>query len=163
MVAAGLQWIRANPGEFVRRMPLRVAGLLNPHSYLTRALREDKVAGLDPIAKEALVVWNVAWSLVVMLAASFALAARVRDVSGMLVAGLLLYHVAVTAGLVGMTRYRVPLEPLLMLYAGLLVAQPRETWRAVRGWRAALVALVMIVMLVEVLWFLPAGWVEATS
>ena len=75
-----------------------------------------------------------------------------------LIAGLLLYHVAAISVLAGLTRYRVPLEPLLMLYAAQLISEPRAVLGSIRGWRVLLVGAVLIVLVPLVLWYLPAGW-----
>ena len=57
--------------------------------------------------------------------------------------GVSLYHVAVVAGLYGVSRFRLPLEPLMGVWLAVLVAQPREAWQvwntsAVRRWGALL-------------------------
>ena len=155
---AGFAWIKDNPEEFVRRMPMRVAQLLNPHSFVTRHLRWGKWRGLPQAVDELIIVWNLAWNLVVLLLGALSLAARGRGARGVLIAGLLLYHVAAIAALAGLTRYRAPLEPLLMLYVALTIADPRATLSAIRGWRAALVVVVMAAMIPLVLWYLPTGW-----
>ena len=67
---------------------------------------------------------------------------------------------AASAALYGMTRFRVPLEPLWMVYAAALVADPRGTWRAVvddpvRRWIAI---VILPLTLIHLLWYLPVGW-----
>ena len=158
--AAGKEWIKANPTEFVRRMPLRVAQLLNPHSFLTRHLRWGNWRGLPQAVDEALILWNVAWSLLVMLGGSAALCLRARGARGVLIWLLLLYHVAAISVLAGLTRYRVPLEPLLMLYVAGALAEPRQTLAALSAerWRGALLVVILAIVTPLVLWFLPSGW-----
>ncbi len=155
---AGKQWIKDHPEEFVQRMPLRVAQLLNPHSFITRHLRWGDWRGLPWQVDELIILWNVAFSLLILLGGGLVLAARGKGARGILIAGLLLYHVAAISVLAGLTRYRAPLEPLLMLYAAQLISEPRAVLGSIRGWRVLLVGAVMVVMIPLVLWFLPTGW-----
>ena len=46
-----------------------------------------------------------------------------RGGRGLLVSGIWLYHVAAISLLAGPTRYRVPLEPLLMIYVAWFVTE----------------------------------------
>ena len=73
---------------------------------------------------------------------------------------ILLYHCAAIAALAGLSRYRVPLEPLLMVYLAGFIARPRLIWEALAAerWRAILAGLVMLWVIPLTLWFLPAGW-----
>jgi hypothetical protein len=157
---AGVKWIRANPGEFVRRMPMRVAQMVTPHSLLTRHLRWGKWRGLPSFVDEGIILWGALWSMFVMLGGAFTLVARGRGGQGVVTGLILLYHVAAIAALAGLSRYRVPLEPLLMIYAGGLIAGPRSVWEGLVAsrWRLALVFVVMGWLVPLVLWYLPAGW-----
>lgn len=158
--AAGLAWIEAHPDLFVGRMPLRVAQLVNPHSFLTRHLRWGRWGGLPQAVDEVLVGAVVAFSFVTLVGGTVAWFTRARGwyaaTSGLIV----LYHVAAIAVLAGLTRYRVPLEPLWLVHAAALLAAPRDTWR--RLWdgsaRAVIGVAVTVVLIVLMLWFLPAGW-----
>ncbi|MDG1482569.1 MAG: hypothetical protein P8R54_23460 [Myxococcota bacterium] len=155
---AGKQWIKDHPEEFVGRMPKRVAQLLNPHSFITRHLRWGEWRGLPWQVDELIILWNVSWSLLILLGGGLVLAARGKGARGILIAGLLLYHAAAISILAGLTRYRVPLEPLLMLYAAQLISEPRAVLGSIRGWRVLLVGAVMVVLVPLVLWYLPTGW-----
>jgi len=155
---AGVEWIKANPEEFVRRMPVRVAQLLNPHSFLTRHLRWGEWRGLPQFVDEALIMWNLGWSLLVMLVGSVGLCVRGRGASAILIGGILLYHIAAISLLAGLTRYRVPLEPLLMVFGGMVLADPRSTLAELSGWRLLLCVTVLTVVVPLVLWYLPTGW-----
>jgi len=157
---AGFEWILTNKSEFLRRMPMRVAQLVNPHSFVTRHLREGRWRGLPQIVDEGIIIWNVVWSLMVMLGGVVGLCGRGRSARGALVGGLLLYHVGVIACLAGMTRYRVPLEPLLMLYCAQFIGDPRATISEILNQRWRLVASIttMVIFLPLILWYLPSGW-----
>mgnify|MGYP006062563451 CR=1 FL=1 len=155
---AGKTWIKEHPEAFAQRMPMRVAQMLNPHSFVTRHLRWGEWRGLPWQIDELIILWNVSWSLLILLGGGLVLAARGKGARGILIAGLLLYHAAAISVLAGLTRYRAPLEPLLMLYAAQLISEPRAVLGSIRGWRVLLVGAVMIVLVPLVLWYLPTGW-----
>lgn len=156
----GVEWIGEHPEAFVQRVPLRVAQLVNPHSFLTRHLRWGKWKGLPDAVDEALIVLVVAFSFVVVWGGTLGFAARARGWFALASGAVVLYHVAAIAVLAGLTRYRVPLEPLWTVWAALLVAEPRETMGALLSgkWRGVLGVFVLVVLLALMLYFLPAGW-----
>lgn len=158
--AAGIAWIKSHPDEFVARIPVRVAQLLNPHSFLTRHLRWGRWRGLPDWMDEVLIVAVVGFSFATLVGGTLGYFGRARGwfaaTSGLIV----LYHVAAIAVLAGLTRYRVPLEPLWLVHAGVLFAEPRATWRRLwdgRPWHVVGV-LVTVVLLALMLRYLPAGW-----
>jgi len=157
---AGFDWIKDNPESFVRRMPMRVAQMLTPHSLMTRHLRWGKWRGMPAIVDEALILWGALWSMFVMWVGAFTLVARGRGGHGVVTGLILLYHLAAIAALAGLSRYRVPLEPLLMIYAGGFVSDSSSVWEGLLKcrWRMALVVVVMGWLIPLVLWYLPAGW-----
>ena len=156
----GKDWILNNPKEFFSRMPLRVAQLMNPHSLMTRHLRWGKWRGLPQWFDEFLILAQALSSMLVLIGGSLALVARGRGGHGLVTGLILLYHCAAIAALAGLSRYRVPLEPLLMVYAAGLIARPSLIWEGLvsERWRAILAVLVMVWVIPLTLWFLPAGW-----
>lgn len=156
----GKEWIQENPLAFAARMPLRVAQMLNPHSLMTRHLRWGNWRGLPQWFDELLILAQALGSGLLLLGGAFALVARGRGGHGLVTGLILLYHCAAIAALAGLTRYRVPLEPLLMVYGAGLVSRPRQVWEAFvsEKWRIWLGVVVMAWMIPLVLWFLPAGW-----
>jgi hypothetical protein len=156
----GMEWIRANPGEFVRRMPVRVAQLVNPNSFLTRSIRWGKYKGLPWAVREGLVAWVAFWSFLVMVAGTMGAAARARGPYAWMAIGTVTYTVAASAALYGLTRFRVPIEPLWMIYAAGVLAHPVQTLQLLRQEMVRLVlALIWVPLLVgHMLWFLPSGW-----
>jgi hypothetical protein len=156
----GKDWILANPGAFVRRMPLRVAQMMNPHSLMTRHLRWGKWRGLPQWVDELLILAQALCSGFVLIGGSLALVARGRSGHGLVTGLILVYHCAAIAALAGLSRYRVPLEPLLMIYAAGLITRPRQVWAALLAerWRVFLAVLVMLWVIPLTLWFLPSGW-----
>ena len=95
-----------------------------------------------------------------MVGGAVGLAARARSGMGLVFNGILLYHVAAIAALAGLSRYRVPLEPLLMIYAAALFADWSGSMRRLREsrLRAWITGIGLILFVPLVLWYLPAGW-----
>jgi hypothetical protein len=156
----GKDWIQDNPQAFLSRMPKRVAQLMNPHSLMTRHLRWGKWRGLPQWFDEFLILAQVLCSGFVLIGGSLALVARGRGGHGLVTGLILLYHCAAIAVLAGLSRYRVPLEPLLMIYGAGLLVRPGQVWSALvaERWRTVLAVLVMLWVIPLTLWFLPAGW-----
>lgn len=171
-IEEGRRWIEAHPGEFLRRVPLRVAQMLNPHSFLTRHLRWGRWKGLPDAFDELLILGTVACSAVTMIGGTVGLYARLagpRDpdperargswypaVAGLIV----LYHVAAIAVTAGLSRYRVPLEPLWMVMAAGALLRPAESLAQIRAdrWRVVGGGITLALLAWLMLWFLPAGW-----
>ena len=59
-------WIREHPREFVERIPLRVAQLVNPNSFLTRHIRWSKWTPMPFWLKELLCVFTALTTYVVL-------------------------------------------------------------------------------------------------
>ncbi len=159
-LAAGMAWIERHPAEFLKRVPLRVSQMLTPHSLLTRNLRTGRWHGLPEWFDELLIGAVAVFSFTVMVGGTVGLFARGRGwyaVAAVVVVG---YHVAAIACLAGLSRYRVPLEPLWMVFAGGLLADPRSAWTGLRlsRWRLVGVFVVTAILLALMLRFLPAGW-----
>jgi len=157
-VTAGMEWIRAHPDQFLARVPVRLAQLLNPHSFLTRHVRWGKWAGLPWLIEEVLCLYVVLTSLAVLLGGTVAVWARARGPYGLLAVGIVAYHLLAIAALAGLTRYRLPLEPLWMVYLAGLLVDPKGVVRSLRGWRLAGLLLSLPVLIVLIAWFLPAGY-----
>ncbi len=159
-VEAGIEWIRAHPKPFLIRVPIRAAQLLNPHSLLTRHLRWGYWPGLPLWVDELIIATGAFSALLILWLGPIGLLARTRSAFALLSGGILLYHLAAISLLAGLTRYRIPLEPFLMIGTALLLADPRGAWAALRASppRLAACALVLAVMVPLTLWYLPAGW-----
>jgi 4-amino-4-deoxy-L-arabinose transferase-like glycosyltransferase len=157
---AGFDWMKSNQLEFAKRMPERVAQLVNPHSLLTRHLRWGRWKGLPQWADEIIILVGALSSMLVMVGGAVGLAVRGRGGTGLVFSGILLYHVAAIAALAGLSRYRVPLEPLLMIYAAGLLADWRGSLQVLREcrWRRWVTGIGLLLFVPLVLWNLPAGW-----
>lgn len=158
--AAGFAWIGEHPIEFVRRIPYRLAQLLTPHSMLTRHLRWGRWRGMPFALAEGVVAWNAAWNLLVLWAGLTGMALWARATSGLVSAATVAAHVLPIALLAGLSRYRVPIEPLLMVYAGVMLTDPRRTLTILRCSppRALLAGALLGALIPLSLYFLPAGW-----
>lgn len=156
----GVAWIKENPGKFISRMPLRVSQMLTPHSLLTRTLRSGRWSGMPQWVDELLVVTVAGFSFVTLLGGTVGLFSKGKGWFAVTAAAVVAYHVAAIACLAGLSRYRVPLEPLWMVFAGALLAEPRAALSQLRGNRTLLGACVVltVILLLLMLRFLPAGW-----
>lgn len=157
---AGVAWIKAHPETFLARVPLRVAQLVTPHSYLTRNLRWGRWRGLPDWADEVLIVAVAGFTFTTLVGGTLGIFARGK---GWYAAGsglIVLYHVAAIAALAGLSRYRVPLEPLWLVHASVFFTEPRATLKilgngAARSVFGVFVAVFLFALMMR---FLPAGW-----
>ena len=160
--AAGVRWIKEHPVAFVERVPLRLAQMFTPHSMLTRHLRWGRWRGMPTGMVEGIISLNALWSVTVVWLGAVGMAARARGATGLTLAATVAYHTAPIALLAGLSRYRVPIEPILMIYAGYLLANPAGVLGHLRASppRLALSAILLGALIPLCLYFLPAGWPE---
>jgi hypothetical protein len=137
-VARATAWIRAHPGEFLARVPERWAQLFNPHSFLTRHVLWGYWPSLPWEGRQLVVAAQVVSTYVTLIGGAVALWARGRGPYAVLVAGLWLYYLVVIGALYGLTRFRLPLEPLMVVALAGGLARPAEVWAGLRQhrWRA---------------------------
>jgi len=163
-VAEGMAWIASNPATFVGRMPMRTAQLVNPHSFLTRALRWGKYKGIPWWLKEVMILGIAGTTLTILLGGTIGACARARGPYAWMAVGTVAYTVAASAALYGLTRFRIPIEPLWMIYLAGLLAEPGVAWESLRSSRLRLgLALFWTpLLLAHMLWFLPTAWPGVT-
>lgn len=152
-IRAAVRFTLRHPALFLRQSLIRAEELVNPTSFLVRAIRLGDYA-LPPIAAETL-VWSVLVSTMALLAfGAFGLSAlRPSNTAATLPALLICSNVVVCVAIVSMSRYRYPMMPLLVPFAvdGLvrlprLAAQrPRAFWAALATVGAMAVAWVRYV------------------
>ncbi len=137
--------IRSDPATFLRRVPIRLVDLWNPSSFLVRHVGVGAY-GAVPAGLAALLVWAaiLSYLVVVALAAAGAWLARRRPETW-LVLGFAATVSGISAVAFGLTRFRLPVVPLLMVLAGLALARWLERGRAGRGAVATAAALVALV------------------
>jgi arylsulfatase A-like enzyme/4-amino-4-deoxy-L-arabinose transferase-like glycosyltransferase len=109
--------IRAHPLVFLERIRYRLADMWNPTSFLIRHLQVGAYGKLPPglATLLALLAAGTYLGLVALAAAGFWLSRRRPET--WLVALLVAFTSAITAVSFGLTRFRLPLEPLLAIVA----------------------------------------------
>jgi 4-amino-4-deoxy-L-arabinose transferase-like glycosyltransferase len=159
-VDAVVDWIADNPDKFAERVPVRLAQLFNPNSFLTRHIRWGMWGGLPWLLKEGLAVWIVVWSVAITWGGTVAAWARARGPYALMAVSSVVYTIFTTVMSYGMTRFRLPLEALWLFYLALLFAQPRETLQALRDspLRATGALLTLPPLVALTLWYLPTGF-----
>ncbi len=133
-IGNAVRFMAGHPGLMLQRVPMKWADLLNPSSFVIRHARLDKYPHLFSPGQLALltVVCAGAWMAVASLGL-LGLVLRPHWPARSLVITLLLYHLGLHALTFGMTRFRLPMVPFLMLAAApLLVASWRPLGRAGR-------------------------------
>jgi 4-amino-4-deoxy-L-arabinose transferase-like glycosyltransferase len=159
-VQAAVGWAVENPGRFVGRIPLRLAQLMNPNSFLTRHVRWGYWPGFPWWAKEALCVTIVAFSVGLTLLGTVSAWARARGPFALMAVGTTAYTVFTIALMYGMTRFRLPLEALWTVYLAMFLASPGAAVASLResGVRLAGLLLTVPPLVALMLWFLPSGF-----
>ncbi|MBX2796958.1 MAG: glycosyltransferase family 39 protein [Myxococcales bacterium] len=159
-VQQALAWAKTHPDKFVARIPMRLAQILNPNSFLTRHVRWGFFPGLPWWAKEGLTVLIVVWSMATVLLGTAAAWARARGPWAWIAIGTTLYTLAITAMMYGMSRFRLPLEALWTVYLAMFLADPRGTIQTLSEQPVRLAgALVTLPPLFALmLWYLPTGF-----
>jgi 4-amino-4-deoxy-L-arabinose transferase-like glycosyltransferase len=156
----GKAWIVANPGEFFARVPVRVAQLMNPHSFLTRHLRWNKWREIKSPVRDALYWLVILWSAIALLGGTIGACARGRGWLAVVTWGLVIYHVAAISLLAGLSRYRVPLDAIWMIWAAGFLSSPRASLAALRADPRRLGACIfcLVALIPLMAWYLPAGF-----
>jgi 4-amino-4-deoxy-L-arabinose transferase-like glycosyltransferase len=157
---AGKQWIRDNPQEFLRRVPLRLAQLFNPNSFLTRHLRQGGWKNLPDALDELICVLVVLASFLTVLGSAVGAWGRRLSVYLLVVGLTTAYHLAAVGALAGLSRYRVPLDVIWLPFVGIALAAPLASLRqaARPWWRLVGLLFTVGVLLWLMIWFLPAGF-----
>lgn len=159
-VQMAVHWMGEHPAEMVERVPMRIAQLLNPNSFLTRHMRWGYWPGLPWFLKEGISVWVAATTIAITLLGTVGAILKGRGPYGLMSAGTVAYTVFASAIMYGMTRFRLPLEPLWIVYMAMVLADWRSMLQAVREHpvRAALLVATLPVLVVLMSWYLPTGF-----
>lgn len=128
--ARALRWISTHPWSFVARIPVRWAQLLNPHTFLTRHVLWGFWPGLPWGARMVIVATQAVWTVALVLGAAVGLCLRPLSVGSRAAVGLIAYYFAVIGCLYGISRFRLPLEPLLAIGAADAWVHRRSVWAA---------------------------------
>ena len=147
----GVEAIVSHPGRFLSQGVTKVADLVNPTSFLVRHLRLNVYGHMANGTVDVLVTFIALYAAIVMAAAGagwiLAPPSGARWVTGAVV----LYTLAVHIVTFGMSRFRLPLAPLLAAGAAMAFV-PLMGWRRggappVPRARAALLAAVLAILL----------------
>jgi 4-amino-4-deoxy-L-arabinose transferase-like glycosyltransferase len=159
-VQASVQWIRENPGEFVRRIPMRCAQFFNPNSFLTRHVRWGYWGGIPWWFKELVAIGQVVCTAAIVLGGTVGILARGRGAYAWIATFIAAYTLFASAIMYGMTRFRLPIEPLWLVYLAAVLAAPRETWALLREQPVRLAVAIFACGLLTWLmaWYLPTGF-----
>ncbi len=113
--ARALRWASAHPVAFLERVPVRWAQMLNPHTFLTRHVLWGFWPGLSWGIRMAVVVWQAGWTVLLVLGGALGLGLRPLTLGARAAVALIAYYFAVIGCLYGISRFRLPLEPLLAI------------------------------------------------
>jgi 4-amino-4-deoxy-L-arabinose transferase-like glycosyltransferase len=120
--ASALEFAREDLGWTARRAWYKVVDLWNPTSFLMRHLHKGGYGELAPWVAQAL-TWACVLSYVfVWAAAAPALWRYRRTALGGMVLLLVYYYTFVHAATFGLTRFRLPVMPMVMVLAGATLA-----------------------------------------
>ncbi len=141
-LASAADFVVGSPGVAAGRILQRVHWFWGPNSLLLRSVRWRSYRGglLAPTSYRAIKWIVVASSVFVLLCALLAVGAREAPPIRDWVLLLCLYATALHGLTLAASRYRLPLEPFLLVLASLWLARPRRP--ETRGRSAAVVALV---------------------
>jgi hypothetical protein len=146
-VERATKWILDHPSEFVARVPTRMAQLFNPHSFLTRHVRWNYWPTLPWELKELIVLYQLACTYLLVAFGTLTAFARGRGPWSLVAAGTIAYHVGIIGVLYGITRFRLPLEPLWMLYIAAWLGSTDAPIRQLRQRPLALAGAVILTSL----------------
>lgn len=128
MTSKGLEYMLENPGWFLRSRVKKLADLVTPLSFFTRhqALGHyDETPIGGPVSRRLFSLWAMSCTLLALLLGSagfFSLPER----RGQLLVGLVLAYTLATSMLVAMSRFRIPIIPLLIAAAAVYLTRPRR-------------------------------------
>jgi hypothetical protein len=110
--------------------------------------------------KELTAVTIVFTTMFLVLVGTLGAWSRARGAYGIIAVGTVLYTCATIAIMYGMTRFRLPLEPLWIVFAAGVMADPKGAVNALsESTPRSVGALLTIPALVALmLWFLPTGF-----
>jgi hypothetical protein len=121
-----------------------MAQLFNPHSFLTRHVRWNYWPTLPWELKELIVLYQLACTYLLVAFGTLTAFARGRGPWSLVAAGTIAYHVGIIGVLYGITRFRLPLEPLWMLYIAAWLGSTDAPIRQLRQRPLALAGAVIL-------------------
>ena len=148
--------IASHPGQFFDDLDTKVADLLNPTSFLVRHVRSGVYGEWPPGAADLLVLVVALFNMGVMALAVIGWRHGPASSARAVGATVTTYVVVVHLMTFGMSRFRLPLAPLLAVGAGLALASPLA-WRDMARARRDLVPTLVLLALLLACWWGRAG------
>jgi 4-amino-4-deoxy-L-arabinose transferase-like glycosyltransferase len=146
-VRNAITFAAGHPGLMIRRVPLKWADLLNPSSFVIRHARLDRYPHRFSTLQLAAftLVTAGAWMAVAVLGLLGLILLPPWPGRGLMVA-LLLYHLGLHALTFGMTRFRLPMVPFLILAGAPLLVGSWRPLAAAGKLRLALAAVALALL-----------------
>ncbi len=146
--ALGWRWIREYPAGFIAKTGRELLDMLQIRYGGAERMRGGHTVGAVPGPHLVGLLWDdTLYMLALPLALLGLLRSQGRSGKG-LVAGWLLYNVAIGALVFAINRFRQPLLPFVFIYAACALVQWRAAWPGIwrrrAGWIAASVAALLI-------------------
>jgi len=152
-VRGGAAFMARHPLLAARRGVVKVAALWTPTNFLIRHLRARYYAPPPgPLATQLLTTASAAAFITLSLLALAGILAAPAGAERFLVVALIVFYAVIHAVIFGMSRYRIPLLPILFAYAGLALVAPRATLRAIARSRRATAAAIALALLLCAAW-----------
>ncbi|MFN0149400.1 MAG: ArnT family glycosyltransferase [bacterium] len=152
-VRGGLAFMARHPALVARRAVTKLAALWTPSNFLIRHLRARYYKPPPgPFATQILTTASTAAFIALSILAVAGLFASPAGAERRLTFALLIFYVIIHAVIFGMSRYRIPLLPILFAYAGLALTAPRATMRAIGRSRGNFAAAAAILVLMSAAW-----------
>lgn len=155
MTSRGLAYIKENPAWFLSSRVKKLADLITPLSFFTRhqALGHyDNTHLGGPITRKLSSMWAMACTMLALLLGTAGLF-YLPERRGQLLVGLVIGYTLATSMLVAMSRFRIPIIPLLIAAAAVLLTRPRA-----EGSRLAAAATLSVWTGLALLWWI--NWPE---
>jgi hypothetical protein len=113
--------VRTDPDRFLRNARYKIIDMWNPTSFLLRHYVLGGYGKVNPVIRNA-VSWAAVISyLLVVLLGLIGMLMRWRDSRVWFVALMILFHTSLSVAAFGLTRFRMPVMPFLILLAALPV------------------------------------------
>jgi len=109
--------IKKDPGRFLERARHKVIDMWNPTSFLLRHLQRGWYGRVTMPAAKRLTTYTVYGYLAVMLAGAVGLVLLWRNKYAWLVLLMIFFYTMISATAFGITRFRVPLMPFIIILA----------------------------------------------
>ncbi len=152
-VKRALLFVGRHPVIYIRNCAVRAAELVNPTSFLVKAIRRGYYPDLPPVVGEVLVILSLLLTMTVLLAGFAGILTAPRSTAVLLAILLIAANLLLGVLVVSMSRYRLPIMPLMLLFAAdFLLRGRRLLFSPGNGRRKAAIVLVAL--------FLLASWIR---